>query len=146
MVRDELPESEAIGNRSILVVDDDPALCAMFARALDSFGAITCARNGIEAVRRLGEKTFSVVLMDLHMPGMDGFTILRLLANPAGRNHDTPVVIVTADISDSARSRALEHAVFALTKPVRIQQLLSLVTSTLEKRQHCRQNEAAQHP
>ena len=133
-VRDESVESAVTRAKGILVVDDDPALRTMFARALDSLGDVSCAVNGIDAVRRLSEKTFGLILMDLHMPGLDGFTILKLLTNRTGPNRDTPVVVVSADISDSARALALERAVFAFTKPVRIVQLVDLVSSALSKR------------
>jgi len=118
----------------ILIVDDDPTIRAMFARALTPLGDVEQAANGAEALRLLGAKKFGVVLLDLHMPVVDGFVILRTLAGKPGPNRDTPVYVVTADVSDQARIRALRrHAVFLLTKPVPIATLTALVDSTLKK-------------
>ncbi|MEO7330045.1 MAG: response regulator [Minicystis sp.] len=117
---------------SILIVDDDPTIRGMFARALKSLGDVEQAESGSEALRLLGLKKYSVVLLDLHMPVVDGFVVLQSLATKQGPNGDTPVYLITADTSDEARIRALRrHAVFFLTKPVPIATLVSLVDSTL---------------
>lgn len=119
---------------NILIVDDDPTIRAMFARALKDLGEVEQASNGADALRLLGAQKFSVVLLDLHMPVIDGFVILHTLASKPGPNRDTPVYVVTADGSDQARIRALRrHAVFFLTKPVPIGTLVNLVDSTLKK-------------
>jgi CheY-like chemotaxis protein len=119
---------------NILIVDDDPTIRAMFARALQALGEIEQAGNGADALRLLSAKKFSIVLLDLHMPVIDGFVILHTLATKPGPNRETPIYIVTADVSDQARLRALrQHAVFFLTKPVPIVTLVALVDSTLKK-------------
>src|SRR5580693_4098566 len=119
---------------ALLVVDDDPTIRAMFARALQSLGDVETAAHGAEALRMLGAKRYDVVLLDLHMPVMDGFVVLHTLANKTGPNKSTPVYVVTADASEQARVRALRrHAVFLLTKPVPIATLTALVDSALKK-------------
>ncbi|MEP7126885.1 MAG: response regulator [Byssovorax sp.] len=119
---------------NILIVDDDPTIRAMFARALKALGDIDQAANGGDALRLLSSKKFGVVLLDLHMPVIDGFVILHTLANKPGPNRDTPVYVITADVSETARVRALQrHAVFFLTKPVPIGTLMALVESALKK-------------
>ncbi len=119
---------------TILIVDDDPTIRAMFARALQSLGEVEQAANGADALRLLTSKKYSIVLLDLHMPVIDGFVIIHTLATKPGPNRDTPIYVVTADVSDQARLRALrQHAVFFLTKPVPIMTLVALVDSTLKK-------------
>ncbi len=119
---------------SILIIDDDPTIRTMFARALQGKGEIDQAGNGADALRLLGAKKYSVMLLDLHMPVIDGFVILHTLATKPGPNRETPIYVITADISDQARIRALRrHAVFFLTKPVPIATLVALVDSTLKK-------------
>lgn len=118
----------------ILIVDDDLTIRTMFARALRPLGEIEQASNGAEALRLLGTKKYGVVLLDLHMPVIDGFVILHTLSTKPGPNRDTPIYIITADMSDQARIRALRrHAVFFLTKPVPLVTLVSLVESTLKR-------------
>jgi CheY-like chemotaxis protein len=129
----QMPESgRAMAN--ILIVDDDFTIRTMFARALKDLGEIEQASNGADALRLLGSKKYSVVLLDLHMPGIDGFTILQALSQKPGPNKDTPVYVVTADGSDQSRISALRrHAVFFLSKPVPIGTLVALVDATLKK-------------
>ena len=119
---------------SILIIDDDVTIRGMFARAMKTLGEVDQAANGAEAMRMLASKKFSVVLLDLHMPVVDGFVILHTLSTMPGPNRDTPVYIITADVSEEARVRALQrHAVSFLTKPVAIGTLMALVESTLKK-------------
>ena len=118
----------------LLVVDDDPTIRTMFARALQALGEVETAAHGGDALRMLGLKRYDVVLLDLHMPVMDGFVVLHTLANRPGPNWLTPVYVITADASEQARVRALRrHAVFLLTKPVPIGTLTALVGSTIKK-------------
>jgi CheY-like chemotaxis protein len=119
---------------SLLVVDDDPTIRLMFSRALASLGDIEEASGGIEALRLLGSKRYDVVLMDLHMPGVDGFAVLQALATKPGPNRDTPVYVITADTSEQARASALRRALFFLTKPVQISMLVTLIGAALQKR------------
>lgn len=119
---------------SLLIVDDDPTIRTMFARALQKLGEIEQAANGAEALRMLGAKKYALVILDLHMPVMDGFVVLQTLAAKPGLNKETPVYVVTADTSEQARIRALKrHAVFFLTKPVPLATLAALVESSLKQ-------------
>jgi DNA-binding response OmpR family regulator len=118
----------------ILIVDDDPTIRAMFARALGSLGEVEVASNGGEALRMLGAKKYGIVLLDLHMPVIDGYVVLHTLAGKPGPNKETPIYVITADTSEQARIRALRrHALFFLTKPVPIGMLTSLVDASLKK-------------
>jgi len=118
----------------ILIVDDDPTIRAMFSRALKALGDIDQAGNGAEALRLLATKKYDVVLLDLHMPIIDGFVLLHTIANKPGQNRDTPIYVITADTSEQARIRALKRrAVYMLTKPVPIATLTALVESALQK-------------
>src|SRR5262245_3988572 len=104
---------------SILIVEDDSAIRATFARALQAIGDVEQASDGTAALQILEARRFDVILLDLHMPGVDGFGILQALSSRPGPNRDTPIYVVTADSSDQSRLRALrQHAVFFLTKPV----------------------------
>lgn len=119
----------------LLIVDDDPDIRTMFARALSAIAEIEQAGGGAEAIRALSSREFDVLLLDLHMPAVDGFAVLEALTSKPGPNRDMPVFIITADMSDAARVRALRrHAVFLLTKPVNLGTLRSFVTSSLQKR------------
>jgi CheY-like chemotaxis protein len=121
--------------KTILVVDDDPTIRMMFAKALGSVGAVETANNGIEALVKLRAKAYSAVLLDWHMPGVDGANVLHTVRAKAGPNGHTPVIVVTADPTMSARTTAMhDGAVYFLNKPVSIATLIVLVKGLLSKK------------
>lgn len=119
---------------SILVIDDDPTIRMMFARALQSKGEVDTASGGAEGLQKLAAARYGAIVVDLHMPVTDGFDVLAALADKQSLNHDTPVFVVTADGSNQARVKATrQHAVFLLTKPVPVGTLVSLVDAALKR-------------
>lgn len=119
---------------TFLVVDDDPAIRSMFARSLGSLGDVEQAEGGRQAIALLASQRFEAVLLDLHMPGIDGFAVLEALAKEDGLNRDTPVFVVTGDTSEQARLRAIKvRSLLLLTKPVPLAMIRSLVESALKK-------------
>src|SRR4051794_12515985 len=81
----------------ILLVDDRPANLTALEALLGDLGlALVRAPSGEEALKRLLETDFAAVLLDVVMPGMDGFEVAKLIrARP--RSRATPVVFITAD-------------------------------------------------
>ena len=73
----------------ILVVDDQPDTLTALEALLSSLGhRIVTARSGEEALRRLLDEDFGVIVMDVRMPGMDGFETVELIKQrPAARGH-----------------------------------------------------------
>jgi CheY-like chemotaxis protein len=120
----------------ILIVDDDADIRAMLSRALDSMGQVQQASDGAEALEVLAREEFDVVLLDLHMPNVDGFGVLGSEVARAGPNAETPFFLVTADASDKGRAEALRRrgGLFFLSKPVNLAALRSFVLSALERR------------
>lgn len=118
----------------LLLVDDDDAARSLYARALHRFGEIRQADRGTQALRMLADERYDLVLLDLHMPVVDGFAILEELAK-GGPNQTTPVFVVTADHSEEARLRAMRrHGVFLLTKPIPIAALVAMVEGALRRK------------
>ena len=119
---------------SILIVDDDDSIRTMFARTLKSMGDVEVASTGDEALLLLAARKFDVMLLDLHMPEVDGFTVLDKLASSPSPNYDTPIIVVTADQSEHAMTASMHGgAVFFLTKPVQLNTLNLFVQSTIRK-------------
>ncbi|WFU37246.1 ATP-binding protein [Bradyrhizobium sp. CB82] len=106
----------------VLVVDDDSINQMVASGLLAQLGhSATVAASGDAALELLGQRHFDLVLMDLHMPGMDGFeTVRRLRQRPDTGCTAVPVVALTADLAaaDDARVAALGFA-GVVTKPVR---------------------------
>lgn len=116
----------------ILVVDDIPANVKLLeARLLAEYFDVLTAENGYQALEICESTQVDVVLLDIMMPGIDGFEVCeRLKANP--RTMHIPVVMVTALDQPSDRVRGLKAgADDFLTKPVNDLQLISRVKSLM---------------
>jgi len=114
----------------ILVVDDVPAnLRLLEARLLAEYYDVVTARSGPDAIDICESSKIDVVLLDVMMPGMDGFEVCRRLKADPLTTH-IPVIMITALDQPSDRVRGLEAgADDFLTKPVNDLQLLTRVKS-----------------
>ncbi len=113
----------------ILVAEDNEVSRRLVAYLLENQSAeVAVAVNGRQAVERMAEKNFDIVLMDVHMPEMDGATVTAMLrAAERGLRH-TPVVALTADAIEGNRERFLEAGMDDyLSKPIDEQALYLMV-------------------
>ncbi|WP_411286385.1 response regulator [Phenylobacterium sp.] len=86
----------------ILIVDDDERNAYAAVQALEELGhELVVARSGEDALRRLLTGNFALILLDLHMPGMDGYETAALIRTRK-RCKDTPIVFLTAIFRDEA--------------------------------------------
>src|SRR5262249_36536025 len=114
----------------ILVVDDIPANVKLLeARLVAEYFEVLTAENGYQCLDICGKVPVDVILLDIMMPGIDGFEVCeRLKANP--RTSHIPVVMVTALDRPADRVRGLKAgADDFLTKPVNDMQLMARVKS-----------------
>jgi len=82
---------------SVLIVDDEPQnLLALDAALAPVDCSLVTARSGLEALKRLLAQDFGAIVLDIHMPGMDGFETARLL-RARRRSRSTPIIFLTAD-------------------------------------------------
>src|SRR5204863_3788418 len=89
----------------ILVVDDDPAMVGAITALVGTEGhQVITAYDGLTAVRRFREDAPDLVLLDLAMPGPDGFTVAGQM-RAAG---DVPILVVSGESGEQAKVRALE--------------------------------------
>jgi two-component system sensor histidine kinase/response regulator len=90
--------------------------------------------NGKEAVEALEMVPYDVVLMDVQMPEMDGYEATRVIRNPQSkvRNHDVPIVAMTANAMKGDRERCLEAGMDDyLSKPIQPQKLMEVMKTFL---------------
>ena len=109
--------SPKLAGSRILVVEDDPAAREMFRRAAENHGwKVTEAENGRVALERIRQEAPGVILLDLMMPEMDGFTFMEELRRQPEYRH-IPVVVITAkDLTDEDRRRLNGHVIQILQK------------------------------
>jgi CheY-like chemotaxis protein len=104
--------------RRILVVEDEPEVADVERNILAMEGfAIDTARDGTEALERLAATRYHAIVLDAHLPGMDGYEVaarVRALA----LNRDTPIVMVTASQAPDARQRGFDLGIVGfVSKP-----------------------------
>lgn len=89
------PTLDAMGPQTILLVDDAPENVLLLSRILDGHGNIVFALNGAEAVEMARDLNPDIILLDIEMPGMDGFSVLKEIRMIEALR-TTPVIFVTA--------------------------------------------------
>jgi CheY-like chemotaxis protein len=112
----------------ILVVDDN-RISQQVIRAMLAKGGwpVDCVSTGADALARLGDTQYSLILMDIQMPGLDGYETTRQLRRLPGCAH-IPVLALTADVADDVRLHCRDAGMNDfLQKPIHIRQLLSAV-------------------
>ncbi len=117
--------------RTVLVIEDSPTMRQLMSLALRRLPGLTlvAAANGAEALERMAEVAFDLILLDLNMPVMGGFTFLEVLATHPTR---PPVIVITTESGAADRERAASLGVVAyVTKPLRANDLASAVTRIL---------------
>lgn len=117
----------------ILAADDDPQLLRLMTRNLEFEGyEVLPASDGQQALELIENNTLDLVLLDVMMPKMDGFTVCRRVREFSS----VPIIIVTARGQDQDKVRGLDlGADDYLTKPFSIEELLARVRAVLRRSQ-----------
>lgn len=124
---------EAIRLPQIMVVDDDHDTVAILARHLQREGFVAIeANSGAQCLKLVHENEVDVILLDLMMPEMDGFQVVRALKN-SPVTADIPIIMITARDDLDARAEGMRLGVSDfLAKPVFRRQLAGRVRAQLE--------------
>jgi CheY-like chemotaxis protein/DnaJ-domain-containing protein 1 len=120
--------------RSVLCVDGDRNLCEVLSKALESDGwSVTTEYDGERALATITEDPPDLVLLDVFLPGRDGFSLLEALRSDAGPASTTPVVLLSgcSPTPEYKRRAATLDAAALLTKPVPLDLLKSVVAEQL---------------
>jgi CheY-like chemotaxis protein len=133
----EEPKPEFSGER-ILLVEDNEMNREIAHELLEEVGfVVEDAENGAVAVdmmKNAEENHFSLVLMDIQMPVMDGYEATRLIREMDDKRAKVPILAMTANAFDEDRRRALESGMDGhLTKPIRINELYEAIDKTIHK-------------
>jgi two-component system, chemotaxis family, chemotaxis protein CheY len=110
----------------ILVVDDSSLVRLYYRGALEKSGfEVGQAINGIEAIEKVQAQAFDLVIVDVNMPKMDGFSFLRALRRSAPSVATLPALVITTESSEQDLDDARKAgANFYLVKPVAESNLL----------------------
>jgi DNA-binding response OmpR family regulator len=104
-IHEHSPAGAAPGRTRVLIIDDDRKLCRLIRDYLEPMGyEIEMAHTGIEGLERALRENFSVLILDLMLPGMDGFEVLKKLRHTS----DVPVLMLTGRGEEPDRIVGLE--------------------------------------
>ena len=125
-------ELEAFAGRRVLVVEDEPALAAAVSDSLVDAGfVVDRAGNGEEALARVRERLYDLVICDLKMPRVDGMAFYRAIAATAPEL-TARLIFVTGDVVGAEAERFLEESGCRwLAKPFRLGDLLRAARDVL---------------
>jgi DNA-binding SARP family transcriptional activator len=118
-------------SRAILVVEDDAVTRTLVEGFLSGIGyEMVHAGDGADALLEMGKRAFDLVLLDLHMPTLDGLKLLEILND---KKIQTPVICLTALTGDEVEVKAFEFgAADFIRKPIQKEVLLMRVRNVLK--------------
>ena len=124
----------SVRSSRILVVDDLDMNRELVRTILEATGhSVEEAAGGAEAVNAARQRPFDLILMDLQMPGMDGYTAARAIRGQALLNSRTPIVALSANVlPEHAAASAAAGMNGHIGKPINIAELLSVVAAWAE--------------
>lgn len=113
--------------KKILVVDDEPDIHSVIKAVLSKKDYnVQTASDGREALQKLSAEKFDLIILDVLMPNIDGFTVLQRIRE--GGLIDLPVVMLTAMSSERDMWKGYEKgATYYLTKPFENKQLVNII-------------------
>ena len=126
-----LRESVTVTNARILVVDDEPQIRRVMRTTLVARGyMVSTARNGEEALEKVREERFDLVLLDINMPGIGGMEACRIIRSQS----DIPIVILSIRNAEKEKVEALDAgADDYVTKPFSMPELLARIRAALRR-------------
>ena len=116
-------------NKKILIADDDKDAVEFLQKGLEREGFQVCsAFDGLDAKAKIGTQKPDIIILDLIMPGLNGWQILEWLRNE--EKNATPIIIVSAkdELDDMKKGYALKADTY-LVKPIEINDVLAAINA-----------------
>lgn len=117
-----------LDGKSVLLVEDN-AINAMVAQKLLQKWNIktTHVVNGLKAIEAAKENVYDMILMDIHMPEMDGFEATKWIRTHENLNQNTPILALTADVTAEGNTEYAQYFNHFLKKPIETQKLFDFL-------------------
>jgi len=124
-----LDPASAVESLRVLVAEDHPVNRKVVGLLLQSMGhQVSFAEDGQQALKEASQSDFDLVLMDIHMPVMDGLSSARHIRALPGERGQVPIVALTADVMNDAADQAMAAGMNAfLSKPLQKTQLQAVM-------------------
>ncbi len=121
--------------KAILYIEDNPANQILIEKVIDKIDKVTAevACSGQEGIKKAKQTSFDLVLLDLHLPDIDGREVLKsIMALESNKN--TPIVVLTADATEVSEKELYSLGVSGyVTKPIEIKNFITLIKEYLSK-------------
>jgi signal transduction histidine kinase len=120
---------------TILVVDDDPKVTFVVSEFLEAvnYNVIICS-CGAEALKSIEQQPIDLVLLDIIMPGIDGYTVAKRMKSFFGKDNFVPIIMLTGVTGINEKIAGLENADDLITKPFSHRELLARIAVMLRIR------------
>lgn len=132
-------QDDVLEDRKILLVEDNMLNQMVASRFLESMGAdITVANNGLEAINKVAKGKYDLILMDIQMPEMDGYSATRMIRTQMNdEKKDVPILAMTAHAISGEKEKCMAAGMNDyLTKPLKRETLVSTVLNLLNTTHH----------
>ncbi len=128
-------QNSRFNHASILIVDDSPTLLELIKEILSSEGyLIDTSESGAVALQKAKTNNYDLFLLDIMMPGLDGFTLCKHLKKNT-RTKDIPVIFLTARMDENSINVGFDvGAVDYIMKPFRTKELISRIKTHIHLR------------
>jgi len=114
----------------VLVVDDEPAIRLLVTKALEKHGfKVESAVDGIDALHKLEQSTYDLMVLDVMMPRLDGFGVIEKIAGPQAPK----VLIMTAASPAVLKQLPRDRVAGVITKPFDIRELVDSARSITDQ-------------
>ncbi|HQU71770.1 MAG TPA: response regulator, partial [Calditrichia bacterium] len=133
---EELPAPNTLPSLRLLLAEDNPVNQKLAIRLLEKMGhQVQLAENGLEVLARLEESQFDMVLMDIHMPELDGVETTRKIRHQEkGTDRHLPIIALTANAMESDRERFLDEGMDEyVSKPIQKTDLIRALSETVNR-------------
>jgi len=136
---DDVQRVESGDDVRVLVIEDEPGVASFLKKGLgEASYAVDLADNGVDGLHKAVTETYDVIVLDLMLPGLDGFSVLREVRS---REVHTPVICLTARDAIDDRIKGLDlGADDYLAKPFSFSELLARIRALLRRGQELHAN------
>jgi PAS domain S-box-containing protein len=129
------PTHNSLRPTTILVVDDDMHVAELVAEYIQNAGYVAITRfGGLPALKVIEERRVDLVVLDVVMPDLEGFTVAKKMKAYFGKDNFVPIIMLTALSGTEDRITGLEHADDIISKPFAPKELLARINALLRIR------------
>ncbi len=128
------PLNSDSNQKIVLIIEDNQEVGKFLAKTLETEYRVVQAFNGFDGLRKAVTLIPDIILSDIHMPGVSGIEVARLIKNDEKTSH-IPIVLITADAFEANKIQAIESgADEILIKPISLKELRVRMASILKNR------------